>query len=126
MTEKEKITSLRLDDYRVDVDLPKVKDYLVKGKTLQKICEDLGYTDHVVRYYLGGSDIKTVINIEDKIAVNNGFNSRKDLDNYVMRCYLKDMCINKVANTLYNISNSTCQRIIERIVRERLKVSDFE
>lgn len=120
------ISRFCLEDYKIDVDLPKVKYFLVRGMTLQNICENLSYAEHALRYYLGGSDIKALITLEDKIAVNNGFNNRKELDNYVMRSYLQGMPMKKIAEILDNVSHSTCQRIIERIVRERLKVSDFE
>lgn len=120
------VGNLSSEDYNVDVNIPQVKDLLVKGKTLQKICEDLGYKDYVVRYLLGGRDMKTLITLEDKIAVNNGFIDREDLDKYVMRSYLLGKSFNEIAKTLENISRSTCQRIVERIVRERLNVNDFE
>lgn len=120
------VSNFSLEDYDIDVDIPQVKDLLVKGKTLQKICEDLGYKDYVVRYLLGGRDMKTLITLEDKIAVNNGFLNREALDKYIMRSYLSGNGVKKIADTLDNISKATCQRVIERIVRERLNVNDFE
>lgn len=119
------VTTLQ-DFKRDDIDLVKVKQYLLKGKTLIRICQDEGYPVVVVRYLLGGTDFKNLIELEDKIAINSGFLNRKDLEYYVMREYLNDVPYCKIADKLEGISNSTCQRIVHKLVKERLKISDFE
>ena len=116
-----------LEDFdRKDIDLLKVKLQLLQGKTLLRICKDEDYPVVVVRYLLGGKDFKNLIELEDKIAIHSGFLNRKDLEYYVMREYLKDNSYTNIANSLEGLSNSTCQRIVHKLVKERLNISDFE
>lgn len=116
-----------LEDFeRDDIDLVKVKQHLLQGKTLLKICKDGNYPVVVVRYLLGGIDFKNLIEVEDKVAINSGFLNRKDLEYHIMKEYLRDVPYTAIANKLEGISNSTCQRIVHKLVKERLKISDFE
>lgn len=119
------VTNLK-DFERKDIDLIKVKQQLLQGKTLLRICKDEGYPVVVVRYLLGGKDFKNLIELEDKVAINSGFLNRKELEYHVMREYLRDTSYTKIASNLEGISSATCQRIVHKLVKERLKISDFE
>ena len=58
------ITTLK-DFERNDINLVSIKQQLLQGKTLLKICKDEGYPVVVVRYLLGGKDFKNLIELED-------------------------------------------------------------
>lgn len=119
------VTELQ-DFKRTDIDLIKVKQYLLQGKTLLKVCQDENYPVVVVRYLLGGTDFKNLLKLEDKIAINAGFDTRKELEYYVMREFLKGKPYKVIAEGLEGVSYSTCQRIVLKLTKERLNISDFE
>lgn len=111
---------------RKDIDILKVKSLLVDGKTLIKICEDLNYPESVVRYMLGGKNIKHVFDTEDKIAIKNGFIDRYHMNNTIMYRYLCNESFSDISKSLDSVSISTVQRIVESVVREKLDPKEFE
>ncbi len=112
-------------DFNIEVPTLNIRELMLEGATFIKACEIVGVSFLVARREFG-SKFVNILDVEEKMAIVNGYNNRLELDKAIMRKYLEGSSISQIRNELDNISNITIQRTIERVVRERLKASDFE
>lgn len=122
---KRVLKSLSHKEFEVCIDLQKIRNHVLSGCTFFKACEIEGYPDYVVRYHFGDT-FENLFKLEERLATFNGFEKREDLDKFIMRSYLSGCSYKEIERKLESISSSTVQRVVERIVRERLKIDDFE
>lgn len=122
---KRALRNIDSSEFETTVNLRAIKEHIVMGATFLKACEIEDIKDYVARFYFGDT-FDSIFDLEERLATINGFSCRLELDNFIMREYLAGLPVTSIEKKLDNISNSTIQRTIERIVRERLKISDFE
>lgn len=122
---KRALREIDLSMFEIPIPKSEIRKLMLNGATFLKACELVNVPDVAARHAFGAYFYK-ILNVEEKMSIVNGFEDRNELDNFIMREYLGGKAIKRISEGLDNISNSTVQRTIERVIRERLKVSDFE